>query len=139
MTPFLSRPVRIEWGDCDPAGIVFAPRYFDMLTENTIRLFEEAGLGRKRDMLAAQGILGYPLLDCSARFLRPCRYGDDVLVESAAPDFGRTSFTIDSRITLAGETCVEYREKRVWAAHDPERGIRSIPVPDEVRTAFAQP
>ena len=23
-----SRSVRIEWGDCDPAGIIFYPRYF---------------------------------------------------------------------------------------------------------------
>ena len=26
-----SRTVRIEWGDCDPAGIVFYPRYFAMI------------------------------------------------------------------------------------------------------------
>ena len=23
------RTIRIEWGDCDPAGIVFYPRYFE--------------------------------------------------------------------------------------------------------------
>ena len=26
-----TRNARIEWGDCDPAGIVFFPRYFEML------------------------------------------------------------------------------------------------------------
>ena len=138
MTPFLSRPFRIEWGDCDPAGIVFAPRYLDMLTENTIRLFEEAGLGKKRDMMGTHGLLGYPLIDCSAKFLRPCRYGDDVLIESAAPTFGRSSFTIEARITLDGETCVEYQEKRVWAVPDAERGMRSAAVPEDVRAAFVR-
>ena len=24
------RTVRIEWGDCDPGGIVYFPRYFEM-------------------------------------------------------------------------------------------------------------
>lgn len=26
------RRVTIEWGDCDPAGIVFYPRYFAMFS-----------------------------------------------------------------------------------------------------------
>ena len=26
-----TRVVRIEWGDCDPAGIVYYPRYFAYL------------------------------------------------------------------------------------------------------------
>ena len=25
----VTRTVRIEWGDCDPAGIVYFPRYFE--------------------------------------------------------------------------------------------------------------
>ena len=28
----IRRTVRIEWGDCDPAGIVFYPRYFAIST-----------------------------------------------------------------------------------------------------------
>ena len=51
MTPFFSRSIRIEWGQCDPAGIVYAPRYLDMFGETTVLLFEAAGLPRKRDML----------------------------------------------------------------------------------------
>ena len=30
-----SRALRIEWGDCDPAGIVFYPRYFAMFDHST--------------------------------------------------------------------------------------------------------
>ena len=26
----ITRNVRIEWGQCDPAGIVFYPRYFEI-------------------------------------------------------------------------------------------------------------
>ena len=37
------RTVRIEWGDCDPAGIVFYPRYFAMFDASTSYLFEAAG------------------------------------------------------------------------------------------------
>ena len=37
-----TRKVRIEWGDCDPAGIVFYPRYFEMFDASTSALFERA-------------------------------------------------------------------------------------------------
>ena len=33
---------RIEWGECDPAGIVFYPRYFAMFDERTTLLFSTA-------------------------------------------------------------------------------------------------
>lgn len=138
MTPFFSRSVRIEWGHCDPAGIVFAPRYFEMLTENTVRLFESAGLGLKREMLSSRAIVGYPLLECRAKFLRPCRYGDDVVIDTAAPKFSNSSFSVESQITLEGTVCVEYQETRVWAMRDGALGIKSVPVPADVRAAFAR-
>ena len=37
-----TRTTRIEWGDCDPAGIVFYPRYFAMFDSCTTALFSQA-------------------------------------------------------------------------------------------------
>jgi 4-hydroxybenzoyl-CoA thioesterase len=138
--PFFSRQYRIEWGQCDPAGIVFAPRYFDMVTENTILLFEAAGLPPKRTMLDKTDAAGYPLVDVSAKFLRPSSYGDTVTIESAAPVFGNSSFSITCRISLDGNLCVEATEKRVWSVKDPSRpaGLRAERVPDDVRALFAR-
>ena len=43
------RTVRIEWGDCDPAGIVFYPRYFAMFDHSTVLLIERAlGMNKRR-------------------------------------------------------------------------------------------
>jgi len=138
MTPYYSRPHQIEWGQCDPAGIVYAPRYLDMFGENTIRMFEAAGLPKKRVMLSQRGIAGFPMVDVSARFLRPTAYGDEVTIESAAPVFGNSSFTIDHRIMLDGIVCVEGTEKRVWTVVDPSRpsGLRAERVPDAIRDLF---
>lgn len=138
MTPFFHRNVRIEWGQCDPAGIVYAPRYFDIFGESTVLLFEAAGLPKKREMLASMNVAGFPMVDVSARFLATCSYGDDVVVESAAPVFGNSSFTVEHRISLDGQTCVECTEKRVWTVPAPDRagGLRSERVPDVVRELF---
>lgn len=139
MEAFLRRRHRIEWGECDPAGIVYAPRFLDMFGENTIRLFEAAGLPKKREMLAEGEFGGFPMVDLSARFLRPAAYGDDVLIESAAPVFGNSSFTVEHRLTRDGETCVECTEKRVWTMRDANEGgrLRAMRIPDAVRALFA--
>ena len=137
MIPFFTRRYRIEWGQCDPAGIVFAPRYLDMFAESTILLFEAAGLGKKRAMLGDLGIAGFPMVGVNARFVRPATYGDEVEIRTAAPSFGRSSFSVDHQLMLDGTMCVECTEKRVWAVADPEKGIRSEPVPDAVRALFA--
>ena len=41
------RQLTIEWGQCDPAGIVFNSRFFEMFDFSTWMLFE-AALGVKR-------------------------------------------------------------------------------------------
>src|SRR6478735_1670375 len=93
-TAFLSRPYRIEWGHCDPAGIVYAPRFLEMFGESTIMLFEKALSVRKKDMLKERDVIGFPMVDVSAKFLRPASYGDNVVLEAEAPAFGNSSFTI---------------------------------------------
>jgi 4-hydroxybenzoyl-CoA thioesterase len=133
---FLTRDYRIEWGHCDPAGIVYAPRFLEMFGESTIMLFEQALGMRKRDMLEKKGIIGFPMVDVSARFLAPAAYGDDVRLEADAPVFGNSSFTIAHRLLKGDRLCVEGTEKRVWAVHDPERGMRSARVPDDIRALF---
>ena len=49
------RTIRIEWGDCDPAGIVFYPRYFEWFDACAAALFEDAGFLRG-DLVGRQGI-----------------------------------------------------------------------------------
>jgi 4-hydroxybenzoyl-CoA thioesterase len=140
MTPFYTRDYRVTWGECDPAGIVYAPRFLDMFGENTIRLFEHAGLPKKKRMLAELGVVGFPMVDVQAKFLRPVTYGDDVLIESAAPDFRNSSFTIAHRLMLDSTICVECTETRVWTVPAPglPGGLKAARVPEEVRALFAR-
>jgi 4-hydroxybenzoyl-CoA thioesterase len=138
LSPFFSRPYRITWGECDPAGIVYAPRYLDMFGENTILLFEFAGLPKKREMLAELGVAGFPMVEVSARYFRPTAYGDDVTIDTAAPEFGGSSFVIQHRLMHDGMVCVECTEKRVWTVPDATRpgGLRAERVPENIRALF---
>ena len=39
MGMLVKRARRIQWGDCDPAGIVFYPRYFEIFDASTTAMF----------------------------------------------------------------------------------------------------
>src|SRR5579884_2988614 len=94
MTYSNRRTVRIEWGDCDPAGIIFYPRYFEIFDAGVSALFERALGMTKLQMLGAFDCAGFPLVRTRARFLKPTRFGDDVVVHTSI-SFGRASFDIE--------------------------------------------
>ncbi len=56
-----TRTVRIEWGDCDPAGIIFYPRYFEIFDASTAALFERALAVTKFEMFKTLPFAGWPL------------------------------------------------------------------------------
>jgi 4-hydroxybenzoyl-CoA thioesterase len=129
------RTVRIEWGDCDPAGIIFYPRYFEIFDASTAALFERALGITKFAMFKTLPFAGFPLVRTQARFLKPVRFGDDVVVDTSVT-FGRSSFDIAHRLSLKGELCAECNEKRVWVVRGPDGEIKSHPVPSEVLAKF---
>lgn len=131
------RIVRIEWGDCDPAGIIFYPRYFEIVDASTVALFESALGMTKINFLKHYNFGGMPVVSTQARFIRPTRYGDDVAVDSTIV-FGNSSFTVEHTFSLDGETACVCTEKRVWVVSDPTNPavLRSQPIPAAVRGKF---
>jgi 4-hydroxybenzoyl-CoA thioesterase len=131
------RSITIEWGQCDPAGIVFSSRFFEIFDQSTWELFE-AALGVKRHELAgAYGIVGIPLVDVKANFIEPVKFGDGITINSRVSEFRRSSFDVEHRIELNGDIAVEGSETRVWAARDKATDrISSVPVPTSVLAQF---
>ena len=127
------RAVRIEWGDCDPAGIIYYPRYFAFFDACTSALIERALGMTKRDYLKAYDFSGHPLVNTRSRFLLPTRFGDDVIIESTVTDIRRSSFDVRHHLYKNGALAVEGLETRVWVRGDPIKGeMRAAPVPQAV-------
>jgi 4-hydroxybenzoyl-CoA thioesterase len=125
---------RIEWGQCDPAGIVFNNRFFEFFDWGTWTLFGEALGVKPADFAAAFGIVGIPVVDTSARFHAPARFGDVVELTSQISEFRPASFEVEHRLIVHDELAVEGRETRIWAARDiadPPQ-IRAEAVPEAV-------
>lgn len=130
------RELAIEWGQCDPAGIVFHPRYFEMFDACAAGLLQLASGMTKAAMLEHYRAVGIPVVDAGAKFLLPCRYGDPVRIETWAASLGRSSFGVRHRLLSGGLLAVEGWSTRVWTARDPAdpARLRAQPIPEELRT-----
>ena len=139
MINFVSRrEFTIEWGYCDPAGIVFNSRFFEFFDEGTWMLFETVLGVPRAGLFACYDIMGIPLVDARARFLVPIQFGATVAMTSQVAEFRRSSFDVDHRLTVGGALAVEGRETRVWAtsAKDDPARIKSKPIPADVIERF---
>jgi 4-hydroxybenzoyl-CoA thioesterase len=125
--------VEIQFGDCDPAGIVYYPNYFRFFDNATAALLSAAFAMHKRNWLEHFGIAGIPMVDTGARFIKPSRFGDVVDIRSGITELGRSSFSVKHTLLRDGEIAIEAHEKRVWVVRDEQGGIRSAPLPDDVR------
>ena len=128
------RSLTVEWGQCDPAGIVFNPRYFEFFDWSTALLLDSALGMNKAAMMAAYDLAGIPVVETGASFLAPARFGDQIQIVSTVIGVGRTSFRIRHVGMKAGTTLVQGQETRVWSVRDPDDPgrLRSQPIPDPV-------
>ena len=132
------RTFTVEWGHCDPAGIVFNSRFFEFFDWSSWLLFERA-LGVRPSALGPTfGIVGIPLVDAKARFLRPAQFNDVADIASEVSAFRRSSFDVTHHISIGGQLAVEGHETRVWAAQDPSDPVKlkGIPIPAAVIERF---
>ncbi len=131
------RQLTIEWGHCDPAGIVFNSRYFEFFDWSTALLFR-AALGMSKPEMQAKYSADMPLVDARARFVAPSYFADVVEIESTIVEFRRSSFDVRHRLSNRGELAMEGQETRVWVGRDPENSskAKSKPIPAEVIERF---
>jgi 4-hydroxybenzoyl-CoA thioesterase len=134
MPASFTRKLTIEWGHCDPAGIVFNPRFFEFFDWSTALLIRSALGVEKSAMREKYGVTGVPLVDTRATFHRPARYGDEIEIVSTVIAVGRSSFEIEHKLFNKAELAVETREKRVWVIEEPDGRLKSKPMPEDVAT-----
>jgi 4-hydroxybenzoyl-CoA thioesterase len=131
------REVQIQWGDCDPANIVYYPRYFAMFDDSTSIMFEAAGFS-KQDIVRRYGLVGIPMVDTRAKFLIPSTHGDWITIESRVEAWRRSSFDVRHNVFKGEALAIEAFETRVLVGRDPDNDdkLKSAPVPAEIIARF---
>ena len=125
----------VEFGDCDPAQIVFYPNFLRWMDASSLHFFRACGLPPWRELAQTEGILGTPIVDVQVKFLAPASYGDAIDVETSIPEWRGKSFVLAHVIRLASTVLVEGREVRIFARRhrdDPHR-IQAVSLPDHLR------
>jgi 4-hydroxybenzoyl-CoA thioesterase len=138
MSPIFRRQLTIAWGDCDPAGIVFNPRFFEMFDASSWLLFETALGVKQHDLTSDYGIVGIALVDARANFLKSVKFGDAIEIASRVREFRRASFEVEHKLTVGGELAVDASETRVWAVRDRNdtQKIATAAIPKDVIAKF---
>jgi 4-hydroxybenzoyl-CoA thioesterase len=128
------RRIHVEWGDCDPAGIVFYPNYFRWFDASTAILFDDAGLPLPL-LYREHGLKGFPLLEAKANFSGSSAFGDALDCETSVAEWAAKTFTVRHLLLRDGALLVEGTELRVCAVphpDDPQR-IKAAPIPAVVK------
>ena len=127
--------IEIEFGECDPASIVYFPNYYRFFDNATAHLVSAALGMNKRQWTQRHGIAGIPVVDIRTSFRAPSRFGDRVRIESRVLKVGRTSLGIGHRLMNGAVLGVEGEETRVWIGADGD-ALKPLPIPDAVREAL---
>jgi 4-hydroxybenzoyl-CoA thioesterase len=129
--------VQVQWGDCDPANIVFYPNYFAWFDAASHALIDPVW-ALKKDLLEGLNAQACPLVEASAKFLRPSKHGQSIAFESQVIAWEERRFTVLHRGYRDGELLIEGREVRFVARPHPDNParIQSMPIPAEFIEGF---
>jgi 4-hydroxybenzoyl-CoA thioesterase len=96
--------IEVRFGDCDPAGIVYFPRFFAMF-HDAMETWFSAGLGLRTRRSSAGASSGSRRSTPRRTSSRPCALGDAIAVELRVTALGRSSIVLGYTVRGAAATC----------------------------------
>lgn len=125
-----STRIDINFGDTDPAGLVYFPNIFHYCHIAMERFFSEVCRIPYASLVGDQR-LGFPTAHIGAEFKAPLHYGDLIDVEVKVSEVGNKSLSLSYKFTNSSEVlCAEVSQ--VVVAMDLETH-RSIKIPVSIR------
>jgi 4-hydroxybenzoyl-CoA thioesterase len=124
---------RVEFGDCDPARIVWFPNFFRWIDAASRHFFIACGVPSWTETEASLGVIGTPLVDTHARFLKTATYGDTLQIHASVAEWRAKSFVQHYRVTRGDQLLMECDEVRIFAGRREDGGIFALPIPTSIR------
>ena len=119
----------VRFSHCDPAGIIFYPRYFDLIHEAKEDWFRDAldwpfahMLGRMQQ--------GFPIVRLEADFRGRSRMGEELTIALTCPVIGKSSLHLHYAVTCNGEPRLD---ARTVVVHVDIRTGKPLPIGDDLR------
>jgi 4-hydroxybenzoyl-CoA thioesterase len=127
--------VNVQFGDCDPAGIVFFPNFHRWMDASSLHFFLQCGVRPWHELTPINGIIGTPLLEHQTRFVKPATYGQTIEVHTTVETWREKVFVHRHEVRRGADLLCEGRETRAFCIRDPQdrSRIRAVPVPADIR------
>ena len=130
--PHYTMPVTVRFQHCDPAGIVFFPRYYEMANLTIERFFEER-VGASFAALHRRDGLGVPTVRIETEFSAVSRLEDRIAFDLAIAHRGASSVRLELTCRAADDAGdVRLRSAHTLVAVDLAR-TSSVPWPGHLR------
>ena len=129
-----STQITVNFGDTDPAGLVYFPNIFHYCHIAMERFFEEV-CGVSYSKLTGEKQVGFPTAKIDGEFKTPLRYGDAIDIEITVSEIGNKSLSLSYKVkNREGVVCAEVSQ--VVVAMDLSRHT-SIVIPDSIRQSLS--
>lgn len=124
--------VQVQFGDCDPAGIVFFPNYSRWMDAASLHFFRECGVADWRELERTRGLIGTPLLEIHTHFFQPATYGETLQIHTEVARWNAKAFVHHHRVMRDGTLLSEGRETRAFCSRVDGR-LKAVAVPPDIR------
>ena len=121
----------LRFGDCDPAGIAFYPRYFDLLNGVVEDWWIAMGVPWK--VLFGERRIGLPTVRFEVDFRAPAFLEDELRFSLSIKRIGSKSVELEHVVQRGATTLWQCAQTLVVTSLDSHR---SIPWPDDLRAAL---
>ncbi len=127
--------VDVQFGHCDPAGIVFYPNFQRWMDESSLAFFMACGVPPWRELVKTRGIVGTPLLEIHTKFLKAVTYAETIEVHTNVEEWSKKTFRHRHIIKRNGEVMCEGTETRAFVRKHPDNPdrIQAIEIPEDIK------
>lgn len=134
LSPLFTIQLAVRFGECDPAGIAFYPRYFEWIDVAATELHKLLGITR----IGVHRPLGLPVAAASAEFVAPAHAEDELSIRVYVQKLGRTSFSLrfDFVRNADGALLARATERRVLVVRNPDGTMNSTALTPGMRAVL---
>lgn len=127
--------ILVRFADCDPAQMVFYPRYLTMFNDLVEDWFRE-GLKLPFSYYHFEQQHGLPTVHLEVDFVAPSRLGELLTATLSVNKVGKSSIGLD--ILLRGPDSSDRVRGKVVVVVTDLRSSRGVPIPDDLRAKILQ-
>lgn len=125
---------KIRFQHTDPAGIVFFPRFTEMMNTTTEDLMEQLGC----PFAELHKIGGMPIVNITVNFKKPGYLGQTITKYAQFTKVGGSSYTLHHWFTCDDDILIDATQTCVYVLRQEDGSFKPSPIPPPVRNGMIE-